>query len=146
VLLSLGCLVRTPTTEIEKIDVLVGADAGVFGVNAGLGGAINFLTKTGNPSYDLTNDDINDGVVCMKVLGFISPKAFYHPKDDKPQAITRPDYRATLYWNPSIKTDINGKASLSFWSSDNKGGININLEGNTAKGQIGLGQMSIEVR
>jgi hypothetical protein len=110
-----------------------------------LGGSINFLTKTGNTSYDYSEDKANSRI-SLKLLGYASPKEFYHPKYDVPQAITRPDYRSTLYWNPSIITDINGKASVSFWSSDNKGSININLEGNTAKGQVGVGVAKVEVK
>ena len=42
-----------------------------------------------------------------------------------------PDFRSTIYWNPSVKTDANGKASIEFYSSDDVGKFNIRMEGIT---------------
>ena len=131
--------------DIQEIDVLQDATLGIYGLSAGFSSVgYNFITRTG-PSEDATQGK-DYGRIFQKLLGYASPKAFYHPKYDILQAITRPDYRSTLYWNPSIKTDINGKASVSFWASDNKGSININLQGNTAKGTLGLGTCKVEVK
>ena len=32
-----------------------------------------------------------------------------------------PDYRNTLYWNPSVWTDSGGDAAVEFWTSDEAG-------------------------
>lgn len=47
----------------------------------------------------------------------------------------RPDFRSTIYWNPSIKTDVNGKATIEFFCSDDFGTLNVRIDGltNTAK-------------
>jgi hypothetical protein len=42
-----------------------------------------------------------------------------------------PDFRSTLYWNPSIKTDDNGKALVEFTSSDDTGKVLIMVDGIT---------------
>jgi hypothetical protein len=47
-----------------------------------------------------------------------------------------PDFRNTLYWNPSIKPDHDGKASVEFWSSDNKADYLINIQGITQDGRL----------
>ena len=47
-----------------------------------------------------------------------------------------PDYRNTLYWNPSLKPDSNGKASVEFWSSDNKSDYIINIQGINSDGTL----------
>ena len=46
------------------------------------------------------------------------------------------DYRSTLYWNPLIKTDENGNATISFRTSDVDGTYKITIEGMTATGEI----------
>jgi hypothetical protein len=57
-----------------------------------------------------------------------------------------PDYRNTLYWNPSVKTDKDGKARVEFWSSDNKSEYVINIQGITLGGKIFSLQKTIKVK
>ncbi len=47
----------------------------------------------------------------------------------------KPDFRSTLYWNSSIKTDSGGKATLQFYTSDDIGKMNIGIHGLTKDGQ-----------
>ena len=46
-----------------------------------------------------------------------------------------PDLRNTLYWNPSVKTDIDGKAEIQFWTSDLPGNYIINIQGISGTGE-----------
>jgi hypothetical protein len=48
-----------------------------------------------------------------------------------------PDYRRTLYWNPSIKPDEAGKATIQFYNNSSSKKFNINIETVTSKGNIG---------
>jgi hypothetical protein len=57
-----------------------------------------------------------------------------------------PDYRNTVYWNPEIKTDNQGTASFSFYTSDDTGYFDIIVEGITYNGQVGCGKFQIEVK
>jgi hypothetical protein len=45
-----------------------------------------------------------------------------------------PDFRSTIYWNGSIKTDASGKATIRFSSSDDIGNFRINVDGITTAG------------
>ena len=47
-----------------------------------------------------------------------------------------PDFRNTLYWNPSVKTGVDNKASVDFWSSDFATGYDININGITSDGKL----------
>jgi hypothetical protein len=47
-----------------------------------------------------------------------------------------PDFRNTLYWNPSIVTGIDGKAGFQFWTSDFKSGYVLNIQGVSADGKL----------
>jgi hypothetical protein len=45
-----------------------------------------------------------------------------------------PDFRSTIYWNGSIKTDTSGRATIRFSSSDDVGNFRINVDGITTAG------------
>lgn len=49
----------------------------------------------------------------------------------------RTDFRSTIYWNPSVETDINGRASLTFYNSDDITQFRVSVEGFDATGGIG---------
>ena len=48
----------------------------------------------------------------------------------------KPDFRSTIFWNPSIQTNDNGKAFVAFFCSDDVGVMNIHIEGITADGKV----------
>jgi hypothetical protein len=45
-----------------------------------------------------------------------------------------PDFRNTMYWNPSVKPGVDGKATVEFWSSDYSGDYIIDIQGITDNG------------
>ena len=47
----------------------------------------------------------------------------------------RPDYRTTLYWNPSVTTDDAGKVRVQFYSSDVSKHYLLTIEGVMANGR-----------
>jgi hypothetical protein len=69
--------------------------------------------------------------VVSQVSQFVSPD--YTSTDKKESHI--PDYRNTLYWNPSVKLNKDGKAGIEFWTSDNKSDYVVNVQGITAEGK-----------
>ena len=46
------------------------------------------------------------------------------------------DYRTTIYWNPVVLTDKDGKGSFEFYNSDDKGPYHVVLEGVDSNGNI----------
>jgi protein involved in ribonucleotide reduction len=117
--------------SIEKIEVHKGATAASISGLRGKGGAIIIYTqlyprgkKLNSPRFD--------------VLGHAIKKEFYSPKYDIKQDIhATPDYRATLYWNPSVSTDENGKATIEFFNSDTAKQIQLSIEGMSSNGKLG---------
>lgn len=71
------------------------------------------------------------------ISGYSLPASFYNPdyrRADKPDAS---DVRRTLYWNPSVRTDAEGRASAVFFSNSLKGQkIIVNARGITADGRV----------
>ncbi len=68
--------------------------------------------------------------------GYSQVKEFYSPN----YSILPPesDYRRTLYWNPSVKTDKNGKASIQFYNNSSCKSFSISAETITPQGVIGV--------
>ena len=69
---------------------------------------------------------------------------FYSPQYTDPTAKARPDHRTTLYWNPKVKTDAEGKASVKFYASDISKRYLVTLEGVSDDGTIVHQQQIIE--
>ena len=65
-----------------------------------------------------------------QVKEFYSPDYSVLPKD--------PDYRRTLYWNPSVTTDKNGKAQIHFYNNSRCRKFKVSAETITADGEIGI--------
>lgn len=76
------------------------------------------------------------GIRQTKFMGYSPVKEFYNiPYDIIPPEDT--DHRRTLYWNPNVKTDANGKASFTFFNNSLCKTINISAETVTQNGIIG---------
>jgi hypothetical protein len=56
-----------------------------------------------------------------------------------------PDFRSTIYWNPSVKTDNTGRAQITFEASDDVGPVRINVAGMTDDGRAFSGSAVVEV-
>ena len=74
--------------------------------------------------------------------GLDSPRLFYSPKYVGPSKYNPVyDGRATLYWEPVIRTDENGEAKVEFYTSDRNTNFDIRIKGfdihngNTGEGQ-----------
>lgn len=135
-----GTLMGTPPKAVEYIDVLKGASASSMG-SRGAGGVINILTKRGyaNSSSEESNS---------RVRGYSLVREFYAPNytATKPTNAV-PDYRSTIHWVPMLQTDANGKASISFWNSDESNAkFRIVVEGATAKGQLGVSKTIYQIQ
>jgi TonB-dependent SusC/RagA subfamily outer membrane receptor len=134
-----------PPCDLEKIDVLKGAEASIYGVR-GSNGAISFLTKHGNVNRDFSKD-IPEGMTVQKRWGYYPAREFYAPKYDVaiPEHI-RPDYRSTLHWQPNVKTNANGKATITYWNTDAKVNVRIIAEGVSKQGIVGVakGEYGVE--
>ena len=45
------------------------------------------------------------------------------------------DYRRTLYWNPNVTLDENGKAEIQFFNNSSHTNIEVSVNGLTADGE-----------
>jgi len=97
-------------------------------------GIINLITRSG----DLSGVPIPDNAVRLNYRILDSSGSFISPDYSSPEALNSPvaDYRNTLYWNPNVVPDKNGKAGIEFWSSDVKSEYVINITGFSSSGEF----------
>jgi hypothetical protein len=97
-------------------------------------GIVNVVTNSGDFSSVTLPDYANrlNYKVVDPVVSFASPD--YSKNEIKISRV--PDFRNTLYWNPSIKPDKDGKAIVDFWSSDKISDYEINIQGITSEGKL----------
>ncbi len=82
--------------------------------------------------------------VTYRPLPIMHPLQFYSPKYNvAPGAVIEPDYRTTIHWEPNITTDQNGKAKVSFYTSDIAGKYTVTVAGVDVTGWIGDAQIKI---
>lgn len=77
------------------------------------------------------------GIRNTTFYGYTLNKTFYSPPYDMLMMPDANDVRRTLYWDPCVKTDKNGKAKVSFYNNRSCRKININAETVTENGIIG---------
>ena len=72
----------------------------------------------------------------QKVLwGFSECVDFYSPDYSKMPSPVSDDYRRTLYWNPNVTLDENGKAEIQFFNNSSHTNIEVSVNGLTADGE-----------
>jgi hypothetical protein len=79
-------------------------------------GILNVITRAGN----FSNVTLPDYAVRLN-FETVEPSEPFTSPDYSSSSIKQgriPDFRNTLYWNPSVKVDGKGKAKIEFWSSD----------------------------
>lgn len=128
--------------SVESIDVINHPVAAL-----GAKSVISILTKRGNSNYDYSKIAA-PGTLIAIVEGYNTPRAFYTTR--YPLTVNTPtqlpDFRATLYWNPSLKTDASGNATVTFWNSDEHTTVQAHLEGMTKTGKPGSSTYTYTVK
>lgn len=115
---------------IERVEILSDAAAMLYG---GKFGGFYFHSRT-NMSYDIPTKSVG-----YKFIGYNQKKEFYSPDYSKGKSdFIVPDHRNTLYWQPNVRLNEEGKASLSFFVSDDKAEFFIFCEGRSDTNELGV--------
>ncbi len=108
----------------------------------GYGGIFSVFTKAGD--YYPSNEQ---GLFNFSVRGFQHAREYYAPKYENPaQNRRQPDFRNLLYWNPDVATDASGKATVTFYNSDDLTTWQVVTEGISAQGKPAVGKLEYEVK
>ena len=75
-------------------------------------------------SFDLPESALRSGYLTL-----LPDRVFTSPDYGSNQGSNLPDFRNTLYWNPAVTTDAEGKAIIEFYTSDVVGDYTIRVQG-----------------
>ncbi len=126
---DLDKVIAISSGDIERVDVLINR---YFIYGNVIDGIIHFITKKGN----LSSMETDKAVFRMEYDLLRKPDMFYSPdySQDSIRKNHLPDFRNTLYWNPSIHPDKTGNCIAEFYTSDEAGKYIITIEGVTENG------------
>jgi len=117
-----------PIRSVDFIDVLKFGSASAYG-QRGAAGVIAIYTKKGSPTgFEKAK------LQSVKWVGFSTASEFTPPDYSKAMADDYYDYRATIYWSPSVKTTRDATTTLSFYAADAGTKYRVVAEGVTAGG------------
>lgn len=135
---------------IESITVLKdGAATSIYGGRAA-NGVILITTKSGAGGNGIllgkkrhyTFAEINKDT--SRKLN--TPAGFYAPVYPTTETEQKTDFRNCIYWNATIQTDNDGKATFDYYNSDETSTFTIWAEGTSYKGDLGLKKHSYAVK
>ena len=132
--------------EIERIEVIKGSDASLYGVR-GANGIVAFYSRRGDsPAPEATS--ARPGMSEFTFRGFRTAREFYTPKraSTRPEAPAQTDRRDVLFWQPLLPTDAQGGAVLRFTLSDVARALRVSVQGITTDGRAVSGVGVIGVR
>lgn len=107
-------------------------------------GIVNIISKTG----DFSSGTLPAAAVRLQYCVIDTICSFMSPDYSSNEMISSriADFRNTLYWNPSINSDIEGNAKIEFWSADIKSDYLININGITSEGKTISIRKTIKVK
>ena len=119
-------LTMIQTSDMSSLSLLRGADAAILG-SRGSAGAIVITLKDGK---DLPAKPAQ-GIITCTPLGYSDSVEFYAPAYDTPEKkdAQRTDLRSTIYWNPSLQLNAEGKATIEYYTPDSTAPEDITIEG-----------------
>jgi len=131
ILNDLNVLVSLDPGLVEKIEVV---KTPYLTGDLILHGIVNVITRSGDFSMVTMPDyaAIIPYRVVEPAYDFVSPSYY----DAQTKSGRKPDLRNTLYWNPSVMTDAEGKAELEFWTPDVPGEYSITIHGISGPGKM----------
>ena len=126
-------------SSIERVEVLR-STLTVFGGFSSRGGVIALYSRPSRGVIKASNK-----LIC-KWIGYSQSKEFYHPNLTDSAFFQDSKSRNTLYWNPFVETDTNGKAHLSFYINNRETGrYIIHCEGYSDNGIIGTKALIVDI-
>ncbi len=121
--------------DIETVEILKTPGTTAIYGGGGMNGVIVITTKRGGGTATNDYSRYAAGIVTYAPKGYYQGRAFYSPKYDVTPD-SKPDLRSTVYWNPHIVSDPTGKATFSYFNTDEPGTYRIAIEGIDSFGNI----------
>lgn len=120
------------SSVIEKIEIL---NTRYFLNDIVIEGIINIVSRRG----DLSMLDFDPSIFRLEHDGLQDEYEICAPdySSDSLRMSRIPDFRNTLFWDPALSTDREGKATIEFYTSDEAGDYTVIVEGFSSDGRRG---------
>ncbi|MET1260505.1 TonB-dependent receptor plug domain-containing protein [Flagellimonas sp. DF-77] len=125
-----------PATDVERIELLFGPNASMYGTRAA-GGAILIYTRSGSNQNYLARKDAQ-----LTFQGYHESLGFDEYR--LPKSLQAKSAEKTLYWNPVLRTDANGEARVALPEWDSEATVTIDAKVITAEGKTANLQQTID--
>jgi hypothetical protein len=125
-------LLTVSSKELQKIDIIYRR---YYFSDYIFDGIVSFTSKKGDMSA-LESDKTG----YRQVFEGYKPLYYFYSPDysiDSLKSSRIPDFRNTLYWKPDLKSAVNGKTSVEFYTSDESGLYTVIVEGISLTGKTG---------
>ncbi len=138
--------------EVEGIEIFFKDELGTVSRTYQNNGVVSiYTTKKAEAPPRMSLSEIESllpksNVVDLTPLGYMKVYNFYTPKYETQEQQQVNDFRSTIYWNPEVTTDEEGKASVQFYNADGKGTYRVIVEGMNAVGNFGRAVIKFEVK
>ncbi|MFP3594381.1 TonB-dependent receptor plug domain-containing protein [Chryseobacterium sp. SIMBA_038] len=128
--------------DINSITVLKDVAAtSIYGSRAANGVIVinSFKNRISHIKFDITPKSYYAVMTIPQdsLVRYSYSRDFYYPVYQTTNTSYRHDYRESIYWNPIVETDKNGKAQVEFYNSDANTAFRIITEGISSSGLIG---------
>lgn len=120
------------TLLLSDVESIVIAEYDPFDLSSGGGTPAAVFITLKDPSK---NPKEPRGIRQTTYAGYNRPSEFFNPDYTYYSLPPEKDFRRTLYWNPNVTTDKNGKASVRFFNNGDCRELNISAEGMTSEGR-----------
>lgn len=118
---------------VERLAFVDGRAATMLGISAPAGAILMEVSPEG-----LRASASSDAMAQVVVRAANKPEAFYKPKyaTFADRIADKKDIRSTITWEPFIRTDANGLATIVFYTADRSSRYDVVLEGVTDDGEL----------
>jgi hypothetical protein len=121
--------------EIERVEVLKGASASIYGLGAG-GGVMVLTSRMGGDDLESnTSVEMAPGLLSIAPEGFYKARNFYTPRYDVAGASN--NYTGTVLWKPNLNTDKDGNVTFNIVNTSRPGNYRMVIEGIDSNGSLG---------
>ncbi|MCL6264876.1 TonB-dependent receptor [Flagellimonas myxillae] len=130
-------IMTIPITDIDFVDYIRPEQGTIYGIRGG-NGIIAVYTLDGRERFYEEKTPHENGVGSLSYVhpGLGSGRKFYKPVyNQKKTNPNKPDFRRTLHWEPNVELDGEGKAKVSFHTSDIPATYQATLQGISDEGE-----------
>jgi hypothetical protein len=121
--------------DIERVEVLKGANASIYGLQAS-GGVMVLTSRIGGDNLDSnTSVEMAPGLLSITPQGFYKARSFYTPLYEVAAASN--NYTGTILWKPNLNTDKDGNALFNVVNAGKPGNYRMVIEGIDSNGNLG---------